>query len=106
MNAYRTPQQYSEEIERKELVTAFVLYYIGAVVFLHRIYLGSYKPTLMVLCACLGIYAASIYLPGSRLLGGLMLVTALVWLALIFIDLCRMETLVDRANAQLLEKFK
>ncbi|MEM7753986.1 MAG: hypothetical protein AAF230_11260, partial [Pseudomonadota bacterium] len=86
-------QGYAFAMEQKELPTACILYFIGGVLFLHRIYLGDYKPTLVTALAAAffwGLDATGRY-EGSTVLILLFVVFASVWLVAVLTDGWRLE---------------
>ncbi len=95
-------------MEQKEKPAAFILFLIGGVLFLHRIYLGEYKPTLIVAALVAFFWGGSALgvLQESLPLLVLFLIFVSGWFFAVLADGCRMEKLVDRANARLLEKWK
>ncbi|MEM7719411.1 MAG: hypothetical protein AAF222_09410 [Pseudomonadota bacterium] len=95
-------------MEQKELPAAYILYFIGGVFFLHRMYLGDYKPTLITASFAAffwGLDATGRY-EGSFVLLSLFVIVVFGWLVAIFADGWRLEKLVERKNAEILEKFK
>ena len=106
MSQLATTLGYSVEMEQKELTATTTLYFVGGLFFLHRAYLGDYRPTALAVCIALFFLAAFGLFPGVLVLKWLSLLAMLVWIAWVGLDAGRLPKLVDRANADILEKFK
>ena len=93
-------------MEQKDLTAATTLYFLGGLLFLHRAYLGDYRPTALTICLGAVFVGALYAFPGSLVVLVPLLVVLAVWVTLVVTDAGRVPDLVERKNAEILEKFK
>ncbi|MGR3513266.1 MAG: hypothetical protein ACU0GG_10905 [Paracoccaceae bacterium] len=96
----------ADPMQQKDLTAAVTLYFLGGVFFLHRAYLGDWRPTALTVGTALCSLAALYLFQDAWPLMAVLVVILSVWLVAVYRDAGCLPELVERKNAEILEKFK